>query len=462
MYKVRIKVLLALTGICSVLLFILFTTVLVPSDGLPFLFNLAVAFVAFLVFQFLANYAYNTYAEKIRQNSLFTKETDLLSSFISKIRFAYSLDDLFEAIRTELEDRADCSVLYMDKKNNYVVYNSPDRIVSAQQTLQTLEMNFKKNTADGVYFFDDELGVTSAQKKSRGFFLVHENHHFYVLCRYTRLFDPVIFSQLYDEFVSFTNRSSIITDLTRISELSKEWNMVAETQRSFLPAVMPQVKHLDIAAYFRPLVNVSGDYYSVLPINEDKTLFLLGDVSGKGLAAALVMGIVINTVKNIQNKEDLPNMIKAVDAAIKGMKFDDKYTVMFLGIVDTAAMTITYVNASMSDPIIITKTPAGFNIKPLESSCSLVGIIELDDIRVETKKLFYDDMILIATDGVSEVMNDEGIELGDTELYKQTVQNSAFKSAQHFVNDISDLVLEYNGNKKLRDDVTMLAVKIER
>ena len=326
----------------------------------------------------------------------------------------------------------------------------------------TLEMNFKQSTADGIYFFDDELGVTSDQKKSRGFFIVHENHHFYVLCRYTRLFDQIIFTQLYDEFVSFTNRSSIIADLTRISELSKEWNMVAETQRSFLPAVMPQVKHLDIAAYFRPLVNVSGDYYSVLPINEDKTLFLLGDVSGKGLAAALVMGIVINTVKNIQNKEDLPNMIKAVDAAIKGMKFDDKYTVMFLGIVDTAAMTITYVNASMSDPIIITKTPAGFNIKPLESSCSLVGIIELDDIRVEQKKLFYDDMILIATDGVSEVMNDEGIELGDTELYKQTVQNSAFKSAQHFVNDISDLVLDYNGNKKLRDDVTMLAVKIER
>ncbi|MBO4728529.1 MAG: serine/threonine-protein phosphatase, partial [Spirochaetaceae bacterium] len=206
----------------------------------------------------------------------------------------------------------------------------------------------------------------------------------------------------------------------------------------------------------------SGDYYTVLPINETKTLLLLGDVSGKGLAAALVMGIVINTVKNIKNKEDLPTMIRAVDRAIKGMKFDDKYTVMFVGVVDTESMTITYINASMSDPIIITKAPGGFNLKPLESNCSLVGIIELDDVKVETRKLFYDDMILIATDGVSEVMNDEGIELGDTELFKQTLQNSAFKSAQHFVNDISDLVLDYNGDKKLRDDVTMLAVKIER
>ena len=116
MYKVRIKVLLAVTGILSILLFILLTNVLVPSNGLPFLFNVTVAFVAFMAFQFGASYAYNTYSEKIRNNSLFTKETNLLSSFISKIRFAYSLDDLFEAIRTELEDRADCSVLYMDKK----------------------------------------------------------------------------------------------------------------------------------------------------------------------------------------------------------------------------------------------------------------------------------------------------------------------------------------------------------
>ena len=88
MYKVRIKVLLAVTGILSILLFILLTNVLVPSNGLPFLFNVTVAFVAFLAFQFGANYAYNTYAEKIKNNSLFTKETNLLSSFISKIRFA--------------------------------------------------------------------------------------------------------------------------------------------------------------------------------------------------------------------------------------------------------------------------------------------------------------------------------------------------------------------------------------
>lgn len=462
MYKLRRKALFVLSGFFCVLFFVLLTNFLVPSKDVTFSFAFVVALVMFCILLAASTFSDNALGEKLKETVLFTKETEILSSFIAKIRFAYTLDDLFMIIKQELEDRGDCSVLFVDRESEYVIYNSPDRIVSDEQTMQTLERNFPARHTDGVYFIDDELGIVSNRDKSRAFFIAYQKKHFYVFCRYTRLFDPIVFTQLYDEFVSFTSRSAIIAELTRISELSKEWNMVAETQRSFLPKSIPQIKHLDIAAYFRPLVNVSGDYYMVLPITETKTLLMLGDVSGKGLAAALVMGIVINTVKNVKNKEDLPTMVRSVDRAIKGMKFDDKYTVVFVGIIDTEAMTITYVNASMSDPIIITKTPGGFNLKPLESNCSLVGIIELEDIVVETRQLFYDDMILIATDGVSEVMDDEGIELGDTELFRQTLQNSAFKSAQHFVNDISDLVLEYNGNKKLRDDVTMLAVKIER
>lgn len=462
MYTKRRKASFAIINIFCLVCFIVLTVNLVPMTSVPFVFKVVVAACIFCLTSVLSSFAFRLYSEKIRLEALHTKETALLSSFISKVRFSYSLEDFILAIQQDLEDKADCSILLIDRSNNYVVYNSPDRIVSSNETISVLERNFSKSMADGTYMIDSALGVTSDQNSSRGFFLVHDNLHLYVFCRYTRLFDPIIFPQLLDEFISFTKRSEIIAELSRISELTKEWNMVADTQRSFLPKEMPQIKNLDIAAYFRPLVNVSGDYYTVLPITESKTLFLLGDVSGKGLAAALVMGIVINTVKNIQNKEDLPSIVRAVDRAIKGMRFDDKYTVMFLGIVDTENMSITYVNASMADPLIITKAPSGFNVKPLESTCSLVGIVDLDEIEVKTKKLFYDDMILIATDGVSEVMNDEGIELGDTELFKQTLQNSAFKSAQHFVNDISDLVLDYNGDKKLRDDVTMLAVKIER
>ncbi len=388
-------------------------------------------------------------------------DTRFMVRFVDQLRFSYTIDDLIDSIQTVLEHEADASVLYVNMENRYVIYNSPTRVATDPETLEVLSRNFPETWPDGFYLVDEKLGLVSDFKHARGFFLSYGKLHFYVLCRYMKVFEEQIFKTMQYEFENFLKRTKTVTELTAISELSKEWDMVAETQVSFLPQKMPQIRGVDVAAYFRPLVNVSGDFYDVIPLDEDRTFFLLGDVSGKGLAAALVMGVIINTVKIIENKEDLPGVIRAIDVAIKSMHLQDKYAVLFIGIIDTKKMKIRYVNASMADPIIVTKAPSGWKIRPLQSTCSLVGIIDLDEIVQEEMPLYRGDVVLMASDGVSEVMNDEGVELGDTELYLNTVRNSAYKTARHFVNDIADLVLEYNGDKKLRDDVTMLVAKIE-
>ncbi len=389
------------------------------------------------------------------------QDSRLIVQFIDRLRFSYTVEDLIDSIQSVLEHEADSSVLYVNSENSYVIYNSPTRIATDPETLEVLSRNFPETWSEGFYLIDEKLGLVSDFEHARGFFLVYGKLHFYVLCRYMKVFEQSIFDTLLYEFANFQKRTRTITQLTAISELAKEWDMVAQTQMSFLPQKMPELPKLDIAAYFRPLVNVSGDFYDIIPIDEDRTFFLLGDVSGKGLASALIMGVIMNTVKIIDNKEDLPGVIRAIDTAIKSMRLQDKYAVLFIGIVDTKKMKIRYVNASMADPLIITKAPDGYKIKPLQSTCSLVGIIELDEIVQEEMSLYRGDVILMASDGVSEVMDDSGVELGDTDLYLNTVRNSAHKAARHFVNDIADLVLSYNGDKKLRDDVTMLVAKIE-
>jgi serine phosphatase RsbU (regulator of sigma subunit) len=388
-------------------------------------------------------------------------DTRLLVQFIDRLRFSYTIEDLIDSIQAVLEHEADCSVLYVNAENNYVIYNSTTRIATDPVTLEVLSRNFPDTWSEGYYLIDENLGLVSDFGHARGFFIVFEKLHFYVLCRYMKVFEESVFGTLQYEFSNFQKRTKTITQLSAISELAKEWDMVAQTQMSFLPQEMPTIRKLDIAAYFRPLVNVSGDFYDVIQLDEDKTFFLLGDVSGKGLASALIMGVIINTVKIIENKEDLPAVVRAIDTAIKSMHLQDKYAVLFIGIIDTKAMKIRYVNASMADPIIITRAPDGYKIKPLQSTCSLVGIIDLDEIVQEEMPLYRGDVVLMASDGVSEVMDANGVELGDTELYLNTVRNSAHKSARHFIGDIADLVLEYNGDKKLRDDVTMLVAKIE-
>lgn len=393
------------------------------------------------------------------------KHTRLLVRFIDRLRFSYTLDDLIEAIQSVLEFESDCSVLYVNSENNYVIYNSATEIAMNPETLNKLQHRFSSDWPEGWFLMDEDLGLTSEFPKGRGFFLVCGKLRFYVFCRYMVVFEEEIFSQMRDEFNAFLKRSATISELTAISELSREWAMLAETQISFLPAEMPRLKGVEAAAYFRPLVNVSGDFYDVIPLDENRTFFLLGDVSGKGLASALVMGVVMNTVKITGNKEDLPGVIRSIHAAIKSMHLQDKYAVLFIGILDAKKKTLRYVNASMADPLIVSRKKSGeYQINPLGSTCSLVGIIDLDDIEEKEVSLRSGDLLLMASDGVGEAKNSEGVELGDTELYLQTVKNSAHKSAAHFVDDISELVLNYcgvaDGTGRLRDDVTMLVAKV--
>lgn len=417
----------------------------------------ALVFLVFLISGSVINSQVN---KKLQKRYLESGETAYLDEFIDRLRFCYSYDDLYKTFAEILEIKADCSILLVDRQKNYVLYNSPNRISSYPEVREKLSLNFELSWKDGFYFLGEKLGLVSDCKKARGFFICYNGIHCFIFNRYTRLFDLNIYSKFYEEFCRFFDRTKIIANLSEISSLTKEWEQLAEVQVSFLPHKMPDIAHLKIAAYYRPLVNVSGDYYTVLPIDSSRTLLMLGDVSGKGLPAALIMGLVMNTVKIIENKNDLVGLIKAVDKAIKNMHLQDKYTVLFLGIVDTDAMKISYINASMSDPIILTRAPDGYRIKSLASNASLVGIIDMDDVSVSEQRLFRGDTILLATDGVSEVMDEDGIELGDTDLFKNTLTESASKTPQQFVDAVVDLIMRYNGDKRLHDDITMMVVKV--
>lgn len=462
MYKTRKKVVLIAVNVVTILLFVTLSLFLIPpkTKNTFSIYSFLTVGLVFVVVSFLGNRIKTVLLGKVRKDTLESGETVILNEFIDKLRFCYTLDDFYNVIGENLEKNGDCSVLLVDRNKNYILYNSPNRLCTSEKTRNKLDQNYTDTWPDGFFYFDRHMGVTSNYRKSRGFFMCFENQHLYVFCRYTRLFDTDVYTRLFEEYKRFITRTRTITTLSEISSTTKEWEQLAETQQSFLPQKIPNINKLKIATYFRPLVNVSGDYFSILPIDANKTLLMLGDVSGKGLPAALIMGLVMNTVKIIEDKEDLVGVIQSIDKAIKGMHLQDKYTVLFLGIVDTDKMKIRYINASMSDPIILSPSPDGYRIKPLTSNASLVGILDMGDVSVAEKRLFRGDTILMATDGVSEVMDDSGVELGDTDIFKKTLIAGAAKNPQQMVNDIVDLIWKYNGDKKLHDDVTMMIAKV--
>ena len=429
-----------------------------------FLTRFGFAFFVFIIMSLFSSLLTAYIVHKAQARAYREAETALFDALINRLRFCYTRENLIETIQQELEYKADCSALLINTDTNLVIYNSASAYVSDPDVYAKLIHRFSSEWLShwegNIYFLDSDMQMISDRKKARGLLIAYGPIRFFIMCRYIRAIEPEIFPRLFLEFKNYSRREKTLAQLLYYSELAQEWQMVASTQHAFLPQKIPELERLEIGVYFRPLVNVSGDYYDIIPLNADKTLIITGDVSGKGLAAALVMGVVVNTIRIMENKEDLAGLVFAVDSAIKRMNLLDKYTVIFLGIIDTKAMTIRYVNASMEAPMILTKAAEGYKVKTLESNCPLVGIIDIDSISIAEKPLYRDDLLLITSDGIPEITDDEGVELGRNELYIETIQSFASSEAGEIVIKIADFGLHYSAAKAFRDDITILAIKL--
>jgi serine phosphatase RsbU (regulator of sigma subunit) len=433
----------------------------VAAAGLGFGAATAACAAAFVLFYALKNAVAALLERRAYGLSFRGRETRIVTDFRERVGVCFTVLDLVDAIRDRLERAADMGCLLVKSDGWEIVYQSASAAANAPRLAETLEARFR-DRGDGLSFIDDDMKPVARAADARGFLIGANGFHLFVLTRLCALVEPEAFRTLYGELKIYFDRVLTISSLFEVASLSKEWQLIAETQRSFLPQRLPVPRKLDLAVYYRPLVNVSGDYYDAIPIDEDRTLLVVGDVSGKGLAAALIMGIIVNTIRVAKDKSDLAALVMTVDAAVRDMGFDDKYTVMFLGLADTANRTLRYVNAAMSDPILITQTAMGPKVVRLEPTMGLIGLVPFDEVPVEELPLRTDEIILLASDGVTEVTDASGARLGETELFEKSLALASKSEASDFISSLSSMLYSFVGDRPLKDDVTILAAKVGR
>ena len=157
MYKAQRRLVVFGVNVITGILFVLLSLLLLPEGS--FLSALIIGIIVFVIMQIVGAQVTNSLVTKVKSRAMNTKETALITSFINKLRFSYTVDDLIDAIHTELEDKGDCSVLYVDRENNYVIYNSPDRLTCSDNTTRVLELNYSERWDDGIFFIDGEFGI---------------------------------------------------------------------------------------------------------------------------------------------------------------------------------------------------------------------------------------------------------------------------------------------------------------
>jgi PAS domain S-box-containing protein len=238
--------------------------------------------------------------------------------------------------------------------------------------------------------------------------------------------------------------------------LKEELRLASEIQQKLLPKSSPNIPGYDVAAVNIPAKEVSGDYYDFIETSDTKIIFCLGDVSGKGMPASLIMSnlqanLHTQALIDLPVKESVGNANKIIHANTDSTKF----ITMFYGILDFEKHVITYCNAGHDRPVYMKK---GVSDKDLSVGGIPLGYIP--DFEYEDEGISFESGsgLILYSDGITEAMNQEEEEFG-LERLKELICNNFEKSSEEISKIIIDQVGKFSAETEQMDDMTLLVLK---
>ena len=255
---------------------------------------------------------------------------------------------------------------------------------------------------------------------------------------------------------SIQNYISDLKDATIKEErIESELNIAKSIQMSMLPKTLKENPYISIAATLKPAKAVGGDFYDFFYLDKDQLCFVVADVSGKGVPAAMFMSITMSYIRAYSSKQLPSKIVKRVNNTIAKNNDANMFVTLFLGILDIKSGEFTYVNAGHTSPYIINKNGT---IEALPSSKNpVVGAfegIEYDDHTMTVEK---DEKLFLYTDGVTEAFSEEDEQFGEKRLESILTEQHPL-SEDATIDIIQNAIIEFAGACEQSDDITMLVI----
>jgi len=267
-----------------------------------------------------------------------------------------------------------------------------------------------------------------------------------------------------EEFLkSLTNYTATALELSELhaqlvhqKRIEHELSLAREIQKSLLPQKIPAIDGYEIFGVNKSCHEVSGDYYDFFPVENDNWVFAIGDVSGKGIPASLLMAVLQSHLKAINYMHyPINEIIKLLNEYLVVNSIPDHYVTFFLGILDCRNDTFEYVNAGHNPPFLINK---GRQKKRLNTGGPIIGMFSNLVYSMEKIHLKKDDLLFCFTDGVTEYADKNNREYGETRLKKFLKENHKQTSEEIFRSLLKTLD-DFSGNEKPKDDITVLMLR---
>lgn len=254
--------------------------------------------------------------------------------------------------------------------------------------------------------------------------------------------------------------SNLFKEFLDKQKIENELKIAREIQIALLPSSVPQINGYEVAGMNLPAMQVGGDYFDFIKLNERKTAFVIADVSGKGTPASLLMANLQSAVRSYlklytENDFDISKVTEKINELIYENTASDKFITFFWGILDSEKNTFEYINAGHNPPFMLKKD----ELFKLTEGGFIIGIMNTG-ISYETGKVILGqgDTIVFYTDGVTEAMNISDEEYGEERL-EEVLRKNNDKPPKIILNEIKDSILEFSKDTKQSDDITLIVLK---
>jgi sigma-B regulation protein RsbU (phosphoserine phosphatase) len=255
--------------------------------------------------------------------------------------------------------------------------------------------------------------------------------------------------------------AAIASAVAQRETLNREVEIAREVQERLFPQDLPRVEGLDYCGACRPALGVGGDYYDFLLLPHGVLGIAIGDVSGKGIAAALLMASLQASLRGqaIRGTSDLADMISNVNRLVYDASASNRYATFFYAQYEQATRRLTYVNAGHNPPMILRKHDGEWQIIRLEEGGAVVGLLPNFPYVQATVELEKGDMLLAFTDGISEAMNPDDEEWGEENLIETAKAYDGLPAADT-ISRIVEAADRFANGAKQHDDMTLMVVRL--
>lgn len=251
---------------------------------------------------------------------------------------------------------------------------------------------------------------------------------------------------------------SLAAEAAQRERVNREMEIAREVQERLFPQQMPNIPGASVAGHCRPALGVGGDYYDVIDFGDGRTGLAIGDVSGKGISAALLMASLRASLRGVtlDNPRDFAKLMHKVNVLVYEASASNRYATFFFAAYDPRTRRLECVNAGHNPPVLL----RGDQVIRLEADGPVVGLLPFAPYTEQTLILQPGDLLILYTDGISEAMTRDDEEWGEERMISAALAVRG-KSAADVLRAIFAAADSFTAGAPQHDDMTLLILRLE-